>query len=125
MAGGVFGAFLSINHPALSFSTTSVASGPLTLAPSTPILLFSKGEERASIKVDPNGLILLKLGTKTGQKQLALSVLGDSMLQVGVFDSAGRAKAGMEVPMNDLGHVHVLLLDKKEMNPGVRNSTQS
>jgi len=85
----------------------------VTIEPGTSILLLNKGEAHASVKVDRNGLILLNLTTKTGQNQIALGVLGDSKLEVGVFDSAGKAKAGMEVPMKDSGHVHMLLFDKK------------
>ena len=103
LTGGVFGAFLSVAHPALSSSTTTVASAPVTIEPGTPILLFNNGEAHASVKVDRNGLILLNLTTKTGQNQIALGVLGDSKLEVGVFDSAGKARAGMEVPMKDSG----------------------
>ncbi len=117
ITGGVFGAFLSVAHPALSSSTTSVPSAPVTIEPGTPILLFNKGEAHASVKVDRNGLILLNLTTKTGQNQIALGVLGDSKLEVGVFDSAGKAKAGMEVPMKDSGRVHMLLLDKHDIRP--------
>ncbi len=86
----------------------------MTIEPGTPILLFNKGEAHASVKVDRNGLILLNLTTKTGQNQIALGVLGDSKLEVGVFDSAGKARAGMEVPMKDSGRVHMLLLDKQD-----------
>ena len=125
LAGGVFGAFLSVAHPALGSSTTSVASAPVTIEPGTPILLFNKGEAHASVKVDRNGLILLNLTTKTGQNQIALGVLGDSKLEVGVFDSAGKAKAGMEVPMKDSGRVHMLLLDKPSQHPGANVQTQS
>ena len=125
LAGGVFGAFLSVVHPALSSSNTSVASVPVTIEPGTPILLFNKGEAHASVKVDRNGLILLNLTTKTGQNQIALGVLGDSKLEVGVFDSAGKAKAGMEVPMRDTGRVHMLLLDKQEAQPSGNGHTQS
>jgi hypothetical protein len=113
LIGGVFGAFLSVAHPALSSSNTPVASAPVTIEPGTPILLFKNGDAHASVKVNRNGLILLNLTTKTGQNQIALGVLGDSKLEVGVFDSAGKAKAGMEVPMKDSGHVHMLLFDKK------------
>ncbi len=125
MAGGVFGAFLSVAHPALSSSITSVASVPLTLEPGTPVLILNKGAAHASVKVDRNGLILLNFTTKTGQNQIALGVLGDSRLEVGVFDSLGKVKLGVEVPMKDSGEVHMLLLDKREMNPGVNNSTRS
>jgi hypothetical protein len=125
LAGGIFGAFLSVAHPALNTSTTSVASAPVTIEPGTPILLFNKGEAHASVKVDRNGLILLNLTTKTGQNQIALGVLGDSKLEVGVFDSAGKAKAGMEVPMKDSGRVHMLLLDKPSQHPGANAQTQS
>jgi len=118
LIGGVFGAFLSVAHPALSSSNTSVASVPVTIEPGTPILLFKNGEAHASVKVNRNGLILLNLTTKTGQNQIALGVLGDSKLEVGVFDSAGKAKAGMEVPMKDSGRVHMLLLDKQSAQPG-------
>jgi hypothetical protein len=125
VAGGVFGAFLSVAHPALGSSTTSVASAPVTIEPGTPILLFNKGEAHASVKVDRNGLILLNLTTKTGQNQIALGVLGDSKLEVGVFDSVGKAKAGLEVPMRDSGRVHMLLLDKPDKQPGTNAQTQS
>jgi hypothetical protein len=125
LAGGIFGAFLSVAHPALNTSTTSVASAPVTIEPGTPILLFNKGEAHASVKVDRNGLILLNLTTKTGQNQIALGVLGDSKLEVGVFDSAGKAKAGMEVPMKDSGRVHMLLLDKPSQHPGANAQSQS
>ncbi len=122
LAGGVFGAFLSVAHPALSSSTTPVSSVPVTIEPGTPILLFNKGEAHASVKVDRNGLILLNLTTKTGRNQIALGVLGDSKLEVGVFDSVGKARAGMEVPMKDSGRVHMLLLDKQDTRPS--SSTQ-
>jgi hypothetical protein len=125
LVGGVFGALLSIDQPALNSSTTSVASAPVTIEPGTPILLFNKGEAHASVKVDRNGLILLNLTTKTGQNQIALGVLGDSKLEVGVFDSAGKAKAGMEVPMRNSGRVHMLLLDKHEIQPGANARTES
>src|SRR5260221_8226500 len=59
LAGGVFGAFLSVAHPTLNSSTTNVNSEPVTIKPGTPILLFNKGEAHASVKVDQNGLILL------------------------------------------------------------------
>jgi hypothetical protein len=103
-------------------SNTSVASQPASLAPGTPILLLNNGEAHASVQVDPNGLILLNLTTRTGQSQIALGVLGDSKLELGVFDSSGRAKAGMEVPMKDSGRVHMLLLDGK---PGAKLPARS
>lgn len=125
LVGGVFGALLSVAHPALSSSTTSVASTPVTIEPGTPIFLFKNGEAHASVKVDRNGLILLNLTTKTGQNQIALGVLGDSKLEVGVFDSAGKAKAGMEVPMKDSGRVQMLLLDKQDTQPSPNSRTKS
>jgi hypothetical protein len=125
LSGGVFGAFLSVAHPALSTSTTHVASAPVTIEPGTPILLLNNGEAHASVKVDRNGLILLNLTTKTGRNQIALGVLGDSKLEVGVFDSAGKAKAGMEVPMKDSGRVHLLLLDKQDTGSGSSTHTNS
>ena len=125
LAGGVFGAFLSVAHPALSSTTTTVTSEPVTIEPGTPILLLNNGEAHASVKVDRNGLILLNLTTKTGQNQIALGVLGDSKLEVGVFDSAGKAKAGMEVPMKDSGRVHMLLLDKHDALPSAATPAHS
>jgi hypothetical protein len=125
LAGGVLGAFLSVAQPATSFSNTSVASMPVTIEPGTPILLLNKGEAHASVQVDRNGLILLNLTTRTGQNQIALGVLGDSKLEVGVFDSAGKAKAGMEVPMRNTGHVHMLLFDKHDTHPGANAHTES
>ena len=125
IVGGVFGAFLSIAHPALTSSTTPVASAPVTIEPGTPILLFNKGAAHASVKVDRNGLILLNLTTKTGQNQIALGVLGDSKLELGVFDAAGKARAGMEVPMRNSERVHLLLLDKQSAQPGAHAFTQS
>jgi hypothetical protein len=125
LIGGVFGAFLSVAHPAPSSLNTSVNSTPVTIEPGTPILLFKNGEAHASVKVDRNGLILLNLTTKTGQNQIALGVLGDSKLEVGVFDSAGKAKAGMEVPMKDSGRVHMLLLDKQNTQQGHHTHIES
>jgi hypothetical protein len=125
LAGGVFGAFLSIAHPVMGTSTTYVAPSPVTIEPGTSILLLNKGEAHASVKVNRNGLILLNLQTKTGQNQIALGVLGDSKLEVGVFDSSGRAKAGMEVPMRDSGRVHVLLLHQQNAQPGPNTHTES
>jgi len=125
LAGGVLGAFLSIAQPATTTSNTSVASAPVTIEPGTPILLFNKGEAHASVKVDRNGLILLNLTTSTGQNQIALGVLGDSKLEVGVFDSAGKAKAGMEVPLRNSGRVHMLLFDKPQNQSGATTHAQS
>jgi hypothetical protein len=125
LAGGVLGAFLSVVKPAASSSNTSVASMPVTIEPGTPIFLLNNGEAHASVQVNRNGLILLNLTTKTGQNQIALGVLGDSKLEVGVFDSAGKAKAGMEVPMRNTGRVHMLLFDKHDNQPGSNAHTES
>ena len=125
VAGGVLGAFLSVAQPAASFSTTSVASRPVTIEPGTPIFLLNKGEAHASVQVNRNGLILLNLTTRTGQNQIALGVLGDSKLEVGVFDSAGKAKAGMEVPMRSSGRVQMLLFDKHDNQPSAKAHTES
>jgi hypothetical protein len=125
IAGGVFGAFLSVAHPGLSSSIAPIAPVPLTIEPGSSIVLVNTGEAQASVKVDRNGLILLSVTSGIGENQIALGVLGDSKLEVGVFDSAGEAKVGMEVPMRNSGHVHILLLDKKELHPGTRNSVQS
>jgi len=100
-------------------------SEPRIITPSTPILLFQEGGAHASVKVDRNGLILLNLTTKTGQNQIALGVLGDSKLEVGVFDSAGKARAGMEVPMKTSGQVHMLLLDKHDALPSAATPAHS
>jgi len=125
VAGGVLGAFVSASSPVATSSNTSVASQPAFLEPGTPILLLNNGEAHASVQVNPNGLILLNLTTRTGQNQIALGVLGDSKLELGVFDSSGRAKAGMEVPMRDSGRVHMLMLDRKAEQPGAKIPTQS
>jgi hypothetical protein len=119
-AGGIFGAFLSVTYPARSSSTNLVNPGPLTIAPNTPILLLNKGEARASVRVDRSGLIVFNLTTSNGRNQVALGVLGDSKLEVGVFDSTGKARAGMEVPMKDAAQVQMLQLDKDKANPGSR-----
>lgn len=113
IAGGIFGALLTISHANVTSSNTAVTATAVNVTPGTPVVLFSKGAQRAEVKVDKSGLILLNLTTKTDQKQVALGVLGDSKLQLGVFDSTGKAKAGIEVPMKDSGRVHVLLLEKK------------
>lgn len=88
-------------------------------------MLFNNGVAHASVKVDPNGLIILNLTTRTGQNQVALGVFGDSKLEVGVFDSAGKAKAGLEVPMKGAGQVHMLLFDEHKANPTPRTFLHS
>ena len=125
LAGGVLGAFVSASSPVAMSSNTSVASQPAPIEPGTPILLLNNGEAHVSVQVDPNGLILLNLTTRTGQNQIALGVLGDSKLELGVFDSSGKAKAGMEVPMKDSGRVHMLMLDRKNEQPGAKTPAQS
>ena len=125
LAGGVFGAFLSLAYPVHISSTGSVASAPVTIKPGTPILLFNQGAARATVKVDRNGIILLNLTTRTGRNQIALGVLGDSKLEVGVFDSIGNAKAGMEVPLGNSGRVRTLLLAKPPERPGENIHTES
>jgi hypothetical protein len=119
-AGGIFGAFLTVTRPALSSTTDLGNPGPLTIAPNTSILLLNKGAARASVRVDRSGLIVFNLTTSNGRNQVALGMLGDSRLEVGVFDSMGKARAGMEVPMNDAARVQMLLLDKDKANPGSR-----
>jgi hypothetical protein len=118
LAGGLFGAFLSATYPALSSSTTIVASEPLSPVTGTSILLLDKANAHASVMVDRNGLIVLNLTTRNGRKQIALGVFGDSKLEVGIFDSIGKARAAVEVPMLDAGRVHMLLLDKDEAGRG-------
>lgn len=118
LAGGLFGAFLSATYPALSSSTTIVTSEPLTPVPGTSILLLNKGDAHASVIVDRNALIVLNLTTRNGRKQIALGVLGDSKLEVAIFDSVGKARAAVEIPMKDTGRVHMLLFDKDEAARG-------
>jgi len=125
VAGGVLGAFVSVSSPVAMSSNTSVASQPASLEPGTPILLLNNGAAHASVQVNPNGLILINLTTRTGQNQIALGVLGDSKLELGVFDSSGKAKAGMEVPMRDSGRVHMLMFDGKTEQPGANIPKQS
>jgi len=125
IVGGVFGASLSVAHPALRSSTPSVASVPVIIKPGTPILLINNGEAHASVRVDRNGLILLNFATRTGRNQIALGVLGASKLEVGVFDSAGKAKVGIEVPMKDSGQVRTLLLDKHNTPPSANTRSTS
>jgi len=110
---GTIGALISSPRPVLLQPHTplSLSSGPLTLKPSTPILLFQNGDAHASVKVDRNGLIVLNFTTKTGHNQIALGVLGDSSLQVGVFNSSGQARGGLVVPMQDSARVQSLQLD--------------
>jgi hypothetical protein len=124
IAGGVFGALLSVSNPAWVSSHTAATSDSVTIKPGTSIILFNQGAARAEVKVDRTGLILLNLTTKTDQKQVALGVLGDSKLALGVFDSTGKAKAGLEVPMKDSGKVHMLLLEKNG-TPGSKAPSQS
>jgi hypothetical protein len=109
IAGGVFGAFLSTTAASPAQSTLTSARGAVQLRPGTQILLLDKGTARAVAKVDRNGVILLSFTSPTGQNRVALGMLGNSKLAVGVFDSGGKPKAGMEVPMKDSGRVHMLL----------------
>jgi hypothetical protein len=118
LAGGIFGAFLSVTYPAQSSSTNRVNPEPLTIAPNKSILLLNKGEAHASVRVDRSGLIVFDLTTSNGRNRVALGMLGDSRLEVGVFDSMGKARAGMEVPMNNAAKVQMLLLDKNKLNLG-------
>ena len=112
IAGGIFGALLTVSTPALVSSHNAVTPASLTIKPGTSVVLFNQGAERAEVKVDKTGLILLNVTTNSEQKTVALGVMGDSKLALGVFDSTGKAKAGLEVPMKDSGKVHMLLLDK-------------
>jgi hypothetical protein len=112
LAGGVFGAFLSVAHQSSATSGAGVSQPP-AIEPGIPMLLISNREAHASVMVDRKGLILLNLVTRTGQKQIALGMMGDSQVEVGVFDSAGNAKAGIKVPMGDAGRVEMLLLHKE------------
>jgi hypothetical protein len=125
LVGGTLGALLSTSYSALSTSTTSVASAPVALEPGTPVLLFDQGEAHATVKVDRNGVVILNFTTRTGQNRIALGVLGDSKLELGVFDSAGKARAGMEIPMRDSGRVQTLLLDKQAGQLALKTRTKS
>ncbi len=124
VVGGVFGALISISNPA-QVADSAVGPRSSIIKPGMPILLFDKGAARAEVQVDRNGIILLDLTTRTGQNQIALGMLGDSKLEVGVFDSTGKAKAGLEVPMKDSERVHLLMLEKPPLQPGVSTPTKS
>lgn len=115
ICGGVFGAYLST--AATSLKPAVASDGAIELQPGTPILLLHKGAARAVVRVDRNGIILLNFTTPTGKNRIALGVLGDSKLAVGVFDSVGKPKAGMEVPMKDGAKVHLLLNRKANQSP--------
>jgi hypothetical protein len=125
LVGGTLGALLSTSYSALSTSTTSVASAPVALEPGTPVLLFYQGEAHATVKVYRNGVVILNFTTRTGQNRIALVVLGDSKLELGVFDSAGKARGGMEIPMRDSGRVQTLLLDKQAGQLALKTRTKS
>jgi hypothetical protein len=124
IGGGVFGSILATGpaHPPVlitastSSSSSSSAAKPVAIEPGTPILLLDKGVARASVRVDRNGLILLNFTTPTGQNRIALGVLGDDHIALGVFDGTGKARAGMEVPMSSTSRVQ-LLLEKQPLKP--------
>jgi hypothetical protein len=92
-----------------------------TIKPSTPILLLQNGDAHASVKVDRNGLIVLNFTTKTGRNQIALGVLGDSLLHLGVLDSAGKVRGGLEIPIPDAAQVQSLQLNTVRELPGRRD----
>jgi hypothetical protein len=125
VVGGTFGALISVSNPAPVATHTSIAARPSIIKPGMPIMLYDKGTSHAEVQVDRNGLILLNLTTSTGQNQIALGLLGDSKLELGVFDSTGKAKAGLEVPMKDSERVHLLMLEKPPLQPGVPLPTKS
>jgi hypothetical protein len=125
LAGGVFGAFLSLAPSVFNQSTTPVVSMPIAIEPGTSILLFNRVAARGSAKVDGNELILLNLTTKTGQNQIAPGVLGGSKLEVCVFDSADMARTRLEVPTKTSGQVQMLLLDQHDAISSANTPAQS
>lgn len=109
IGGGVFGAFISAANPALVSSATYANAEPVNAKPGTPILLYEKGVARAVVRVDRNGLILLNFTTSSGHNRIALGVLGDNKVAVGVIDSNGQPQMGIALPMNDTTRPTLLL----------------
>ena len=107
--GGTVGAIVA-SKPVLAGThiSPSYPSEPHIIKPSTPILLFQNGDAHASVKVDRHGLIVLNFTTKTIRNQIAFGVLGDSLLQLGVFDSSDKVRGGLEVPMHDAAQIQSL-----------------
>jgi hypothetical protein len=55
--------------------------------------------------------MVLNFTTKTGHNQIALGVPDSSLLQIEVFDGAGKARGGLSVPMGQAAQVQTLRLD--------------
>ncbi len=108
IGGGLLGATISAANPALVSSATC-ANQPVSAKPGTPILLYEKGVARAVVKVDRNGLILLNFTTPSGHNRIALGVLGDNKVAVGVIDSNGQPQMGIALPMSDTTRPTLLL----------------
>ncbi len=118
IGGGLLGSVISAANPALVSSATSAKTEPVNAKPGTPILLFDKGVARAVVRVDRNGLILLNFTTPSGHNRIALGVLGDNKVAVGVLDSKGQPHMGMALPMTQTTRPTLLLdRDQGRMQP--------
>lgn len=124
IGGGVFGAFVSAANPTFVASATRANAKPVSAKPGTPILLFDKGATRAVVRVDRNGLILLNFTTRSGHNRIALGVLGDDKVAVGVLDSKGQPRMGIALPTDDATRP-TLLLDRThgQVPPGQGRSS--
>ncbi len=105
VAGGLVGSYLFAAHPVVASEKAPVAK---VLKAQELAIVDDSGAERATIKVEQDGLVRLSMFNKRGERRVAVGVLGDGEPAIGLFDSAGQPRIGMNVPLDDSAGVRLL-----------------
>ncbi len=105
MAGGLLGSYLLVAHPVVASEKAPAAK---VLRAQELAIVDDAGAERATIKVEQDGLVRLSMFNKKGERRVAIGVLGDGEPALGLFDSSGQPRIGMNVPLDDSAGVRLL-----------------
>lgn len=105
VAGGLLGSYLFAAHPVVASEQAPAAK---VLRAHALLIVDDSGAERASIKVEQDGLVRLSMFNKRGERRVAVGVLGDGEPAIGLFDSGGQPRIGMNVPLDDSAGVRLL-----------------
>lgn len=105
VAGGLLGSYLFTAHPVVASEKAPAAK---VLRAESLSIVDESGAERATIKVEQDGLVRLSMFNKKGERRIAVGVLGDGEPAIGLFDSSGQPRIGMNVPLDDSAGVRLL-----------------
>lgn len=105
VAGGLLGSYVLNARPVVASEKAPVAK---VLRAQSLSIVDDSGAERATIRIEQDGLVRFSMFNKRGERRVAVGVLGDGEPAIGLFDSNGQPRIGMNVPLDDSAGVRLL-----------------